>query len=253
MEFGNKRKRKENRKEKKKNKSKIQLGLADPKFGPQPNSSARPTPTLPPRAPAAWAGACTWVPTVGLTPARIGHLLVGPVCQPLLAAGSFPFSLSRGPRNSVSWRVPWPACHCWRAILVRSFFFPRPWIHRVACAQKIGSRRLCFGVVPLDAEASPRSRAASANLNGLRASRAATTTYGPAERPRPDHKALVPDSFAPFVSVPNHHSRRSEPRIRTWFRRAAASHHRVLRRPPSQGRTADPLRSGAGGLLIILW
>jgi hypothetical protein len=102
MEFGNKRKRKENRKEKKKNKSKIQLGLADPNFGPQPNSFARPTPTLPPRAPAAWAGACTWVPTVGLTPACIGHLLVGPVCQPLLAAGSFPFSLACGPRASGS-------------------------------------------------------------------------------------------------------------------------------------------------------
>jgi hypothetical protein len=102
MEFGNKRKRKENRKEKKKNKSKIQLGLADPNFGTQPNSSARPTPTLPPRASAAWAGACTWVPTVGLTPARIGHLLVGPVCQPLLAAGSFPFSLACGPRASGS-------------------------------------------------------------------------------------------------------------------------------------------------------
>jgi hypothetical protein len=67
-------------------------------------------------------------------------------------------------------------------------------------------------------------------LNGLRASRAATTTYGSAERPRPDHKALVPDSFAPFVSVPSHHSRRSKPRIWPWCRRAVARHHRVLRR-----------------------
>jgi hypothetical protein len=102
----------------------------------------------------------------------VGPSLAARVCVPLSHGAQLSDrilarvgSLSRGPRNSVSWRAPWPACHCWRAILVRSFFFPRLWIHRVACAQKIGSCRQCFRVVPLDAEASPRSRAASANLS----------------------------------------------------------------------------------------
>jgi hypothetical protein len=112
-----------------KGKKNVSLGLG-PFYLPRPNNSRGPTPfchrTTPPRG-----------------------LLLFWACRP---------------GNSVSWRVPWSACHYWWAILVRSFFFPRFRIHRVACAQKIGSRRQCFRVVPLDPKTTPRSRAASSAL-----------------------------------------------------------------------------------------
>jgi hypothetical protein len=57
--------------------------------------------------------------------------------------------------------LTWSLTDVW-VILVRSFFFPRLWIHRVTCAQKTGSRRRCFRVVPLDPKTSLRSRVASA-------------------------------------------------------------------------------------------